>query len=111
MPALPLDFTGVRSVSEARQDLAAIAASGPGSEAHVSLEPGRGEGLSITGRLAVTVSGASVSVEVDGADVAVIDTSQIRGAWLRTLDGDQYYSLKIDLRSAVLYVSDAYNGL
>ena len=106
------EYAGVRTSVEATEDLLTIGRAGWRSEAHVVVDPDEGEPVEVTGHVAVKVNEAGqVTVEVDGSAVFAYHPRDCAGAWLSTLDGADYYSLRIDVGSACLGLRDAYNGL
>lgn len=110
---LPFEFDGVRSASEVVGDLATIAGAQWGrDETHLSVEPDAAEGFGATGPLSIASRDAgSLVLLIGGVEVTDVAFADIRGAWLRTLDDADYYTLRIDLGSAIVELSDAYNGL
>ena len=48
---------------------------------------------------------------VDEREMITARLETIRGAWMHAFDGADYYSLSVDLGSAIVTVRDAYNGL
>lgn len=108
---LPDEYDGSRTPAEAINDLRTIAAGGARSEAHVVLDPARGEVVGGSGPLSLAerAGTAVVIVEVAGTRVAEIDSGDILASRLRTYDGADYYMLVIETEVGSLHVSDAYN--
>ena len=108
---LPMEFTGVRTPDEVLGDLATIAAApAPFAEAEASVRsPNAPDGRSYGGALSVTREADLVTLRIGDDDVAVFAATAIRGGWLRTLDGADYYELVIDVGDALIGLADGYN--
>jgi hypothetical protein len=102
----------VRTPREAVADLAVIAAHDSRSHAHVRVAVDGGEHTVVSGILSVySVPPDSMLLAIDEREIITARLETIRGAWLHTFDGADYYSLSIDLGSEIVTVRDAYNGL
>jgi len=102
----------VRTPREAVADLSVIAARASRSHAHGRVAVDGGKQVLVSGILSVySVPPDSVLLAVDEREIITARLETIRGAWLHTVDGADYYSLRIDLGSAIVTVRDAYNGL
>ena len=110
---LPYEFDGVRSTAEVVQDLVVIAGNPWGrDEAHLTITPDYAEAFGSTGPLSLAERDPrSLVLLIGGVEVTSLALSEVRGAWLSTVDQADYYQLKIDLGSKVIALSDAYNGL
>ena len=102
----------MRTPHAAVADLAVIAARPGRNQAHVSVTADRGEHVRVSGVLSVhRVPPDDMRVTVDEREVITVPLDAIRGAWLHSFDGADYYSLRVDVGWAIVTVCDAYNGL
>lgn len=108
MDGLPYEFRGARSPREARQDLLGIARTPePYNVAQVRVEHDHGGVVDLEGHVTTEVQERGVvAVSVDGEFAFAFDEDRCRGAWLYTLDGADYFSLRIDLGWGCVALSD-----
>jgi hypothetical protein len=107
MRGLPQEFHGVRTGDEVLRDLAAIA----DGDARLSVvtasvrTPGEAAAR-YDGPLRLDRALDEIAVIVGEERIARFHPAALRGGWLRTYDGDDYFDLHVDTGEKLLDLSD-----
>jgi hypothetical protein len=108
---LPKEFQGVRAPDEVMGDLATIAnAQYPWNlvAASVRSSDNRSTAVLSGGALSIDQTGGHVDLYVAEEPIARFLPTAIRGGWLATHDGADYFVLRIDAGDTLISLSDAY---
>ncbi len=113
---LPFHFDGPRQLDEVRVDLLSISEAGTRSKAHVTVYRRVGGLLCHrTGALEVIPDerkpGTLRCGVAGGGDMFTLSPDSFEEAHLHTIDGADYYALRLLLTDIKVVIADAYNGL